>query len=103
MAGMGRGDQWKTRGENIVMLGLCVPAIVLLAVFVIGMSDRETTKSVLKNQGFTDIAIKGWTFFGCGRGDFYRTKFYAHSSTDSPTKGVVCCGLLKGCTIRYDH
>ena len=64
-------------------------------------TDNKGAVNALKAQGFDGIEIQGYSFFGCGEGDVYHTSFKACRDT-SCTTGVVCGGVLKGNTIRYN-
>ena len=60
------------------------------------------TERVLEANGYTNIRIEGYSFFGCGEEDDFSTKFSATSPFGQPVTGVVCSGFLKGSTIRFD-
>jgi hypothetical protein len=40
--------------------------------------------------------------FQCSEDDTFRTPFTAESSTGRQVTGVVCSGILKGATVRFD-
>lgn len=62
--------------------------------------DKAVT--ILEREGYENIEIRGYDFFGCSEDDFYHTGFTA-SKNDQVVNGVVCSGLFKGSTIRlYD-
>jgi len=67
----------------------------------IGCTDEEATKRHLHNAGYTNVVTTGYAFGACSKDDTYATEFHAVSPTGSYTEGAVCCGLLKGCTIRF--
>jgi len=67
----------------------------------IGCTDEEATKRHLHNAGYTNVAPTGYAFGACSKDDTYATEFHAVSPTGSYTEGAVCCGLLKGCAIRF--
>lgn len=75
--------------------------VIILAFTLIACSSPDDATRVLKAQGFTHIQTRG-AFFGCGRGEVFRTRFTAKSVTGESVTGVVCSGWLKGSTIRYD-
>lgn len=77
--------------------------ILLIAVLAItGCTDPTEATSVLKNNGFTDIKIEGYSFTGCSQDDVYHTEFIATGQSGNKVKGVVCGGWLKGSTIRFN-
>ncbi len=62
--------------------------------------DEDGAKRTLENQGYTEVKAEGYSLFGCGRGDAFRTEFTAKKG-DRQIEGVVCKGLfLKGSTVR---
>ena len=62
----------------------------------------KATTRLLAAQGFTDIKPGGYTLFGCGEDDIFRTRFSARSQDGYIVKGQVCRGLFKGSTVRFD-
>jgi len=74
--------------------------IVLLAVFA-GCTSVDRTKETLEKSGYHDIHVGGFAPFSCGEDDTFRTKFRATNPTEQKVEGVVCCGVLKGCTVRF--
>lgn len=78
------------------------PVALLFVALLTACSDSEGTKRALEAQGFDKIEVTGYRFFGCsGNQDVYHTGFEACRGAKCIT-GVVCSGLLKGGTIRYD-
>jgi hypothetical protein len=77
-------------------------AIALIALSLSGCTQPERTERVLAENGYTNVRITGYTFFGCGQGDAFHTEFVAVSPTGKTVSGVVCSGLFKGATIRFD-
>lgn len=65
-------------------------------------TKTDETERVLKNNGFTKIHLTGYQFFSCDGKDLFHTGFTAISPSGHPVKGVVCSGLLKGATIRFN-
>jgi hypothetical protein len=87
--------------------------ILALALSACRPSDDRAIEAV-RNAGFTDVQVTGSAFLACGSGDYARGAEFrarragpaqaAGSIWQSPANevnGVVCCGLLKRCTIRY--
>jgi len=75
--------------------------LLLTAVLLFACTDDRRSIEVLTNLGFYQIKITGHKFFVCSEEDTYSTGFTALTSKGSKVRGAVCCGILKGCTIRY--
>lgn len=71
------------------------------AVSLSACSASDASKDALQKQGFTDIVTTGWSPLSCGQDDFFSTGFTADNPNGQRVSGVVCCGLLKGCTVRF--
>lgn len=69
--------------------------------FALGCVDDGRGLQALEANGFTEVRMKGYAWVGCGNGDSYRTRFAATNSAGKRVYGVVCCGLYKGCTVRF--
>ncbi|OWZ90443.1 hypothetical protein B9J07_28060 [Sinorhizobium sp. LM21] len=64
--------------------------------------NPNDAKRALEAQGITGIQLGGYSVFGCAKGDHFSSKFTGVGVNGKPVSGVVCSGLLKGTTIRYD-
>ncbi|TAA12432.1 hypothetical protein EA658_10025 [Pseudoxanthomonas winnipegensis] len=77
---------------------------LLCAVLVAGCAmpaDRATR--ALEAVGLTDIHLGGYPFPStCAESDDFARTFRARSATGKPVTGVVCGGLIKGATVRFD-
>lgn len=62
--------------------------------------DKEQATVILQEEGYTNIQITGGSVMGCGEGDWKKTTFRAKNQAGNTVSGVVCCGMLKGCTVR---
>lgn len=83
---------------NIIVI-LCVLAfLVFLAV---PRTDAARTMTTLQNAGYSDIETTGHRYFACGQDDWYTTTFTAINPIGRSVEGVVCCGMLKDCTVRF--
>lgn len=60
----------------------------------------KDAKEILDAEGYTDIRTTGYAAFECGRNDWSATGFTATSITGYHVDGVVCCGMVKSCTVR---
>jgi hypothetical protein len=63
--------------------------------------DDSTSREVLGNAGYSDIEITGYEWGACSDSDNFSTGFKAKNPKGKKVSGVVCCGLLKRCTIRF--
>lgn len=77
--------------------------LLLSMVALVGCSKPDETRSILQNQGYTDIQTQGWSMWKCSKDDKFATKFTAKSPNGSNVSGVVCGGFFKGSTIRLDN
>jgi hypothetical protein len=59
-------------------------------------------RRVLEQQGYTEVKTGGYGWFTCDEKDTFSTKFTAKSPNGTYVSGVVCSGLLKGNTIRFN-
>lgn len=75
--------------------------VVAALLFSSCVTDTTDAKRALRNQGFTHINITGMSFFGCGKDDLPGRTFRAKNPHGDTVEGVVCCGILKGCTVRF--
>ncbi len=66
------------------------------------MTDENGARDTLKAAGLTPTEVGGYSWFGCGQGDVWKTRFKATNAQGVPTAGIVCKGLFKGTTIRYE-
>lgn len=76
---------------------LIIGLLVLMAI--VGCTDPDGAKRALERDGYTDIEITGFDFFGCGKDDTFQTGFRAKKRGHAVT-GVFCSGYFKGGTIR---
>jgi uncharacterized lipoprotein YehR (DUF1307 family) len=74
---------------------------VVLIVAMSGCTAENEARRVLENDGFTNIQLKGWSPFSCDQKDTFATGFEADKN-GRHVKGVVCSGVLKGATIRFN-
>lgn len=78
-------------------LKLCV---VFTLVNLSSCTDEAAARRTLDDEGYTDVQITGFRWFGCG--DDTSTGFTAKNTKGKPVDGVVCCGyLMKACTVRW--
>lgn len=78
----------------ILVIGLALSSLT-------GCTDEDGTRRALQQQGFYDIKTEGYAFFSCSNADSFATKFTAKNPAGQTVSGVVCCGWLKSCTVRW--
>lgn len=61
----------------------------------------DEANNALDNQGFTNVKVGKTDWWSCGKNDKYGRKFTATNGNNREVHGVVCCGIFKGCTIRW--
>lgn len=74
--------------------------MIIVVLITFNCSRPDSANKVLHQNGYTDIEITGWKFFGCDGNDFFSTGFKAKSPIGFPVSGNVCEGWFKGATIR---
>lgn len=77
-------------------------AMILICLELMSCTDPEKAVEVLQKQGYTNIEITGYEFGACAEEDVFHTGFIAVSPSGYAVGGVVCSGLLKGSTIRFE-
>lgn len=74
---------------------------ILALLLLTGCTDERASRAALESAGFSDITLTGYNWFGCGQDDSFATGFRAKNPAGRNVEGVVCCGLMKGCTVRW--
>lgn len=91
--------------KDEIKIALLFIAAIMLALAVSAMAgactDESGARRALESQGFTSITFTGYRWMSCGRDDDFATGFIATNPTGKRVDGVVCCGLMKGCTVRF--
>lgn len=82
-------------------------AAVAGLLLVSGCTRADHAREVLEAQGFKNVKVTGYRFFGCSTGkddsEPMHTGFEATGPTGKKVSGVVCEGVLfKNATVRYD-
>lgn len=85
----------------LVIFALNVPIISSLTLLAGCGVDEETLNEKVRAAGFTDVHPQGYVFFGCGNNDTFHEEFTAVNAQGHRIKGVLCCGWLKNCTVRF--
>lgn len=77
-------------------------AIALIALSLSGCTQPGRAERVLTENGYTDVEILGYAWFGCGQDDMFHTQFRAVAPSGKIVGGTVCSDWFKGATIRFD-
>lgn len=88
-------------GSGFLGFLLFAAFIVIVPLAMRSCTDADRTVSTLEAQGFTEVEPGGYTYFGCGHGDVFHTEFTATNANGNAVSGIVCCGWLKSCTVRF--
>lgn len=84
------------------MKKIFVSAFLALSLASCGVNVDRATRN-LEAQGLTNVKITGYSWFGCGQDDSFRSNFTATGVNGKPVEGSVCSGFWgKGTTIRFD-
>lgn len=75
--------------------------LALLVSLLVACTDEDNTVRTLEAHGFTEIRTTGYAPFACSKSDDFSTGFLATNPAGKRVEGTVCCGLLKGCTVRF--
>lgn len=75
--------------------------LLLLAALALSCTDEDRTRDTLRKSGFRDIHTGGFGWLECGEHDVFKTEFTATNGQGEVVTGVVCCGWLKSCTVRF--
>lgn len=75
-------------------------ALIFVATMLAACSDDAGAKKALAAQGYTNITINGYSWWGCDQHDAFRTAFKAIGPTGVAVTGVVCSSWVKGSTVR---
>jgi hypothetical protein len=76
--------------------------ILLTCLLLTGCTKPHEAYRVLTTSGYTNIYVGGYSYFMCGRDDWFRTRFTAIGVNGQPVSGAVCGGVFKGYTVRLE-
>lgn len=75
---------------------------LLLALFFAGCApDEATAIRAIKAVGLNHVKLGLYPFFQCANEDYFNSAFTAYTREGNKIKGAVCCGVFKGCTVRF--
>ena len=63
--------------------------------------SQDKVTEVLAPQGFTHVQVDSYAWLGCSKDDTFKSDFTAVSRDGTPVEGVICCGVIKSCTVRW--
>ncbi len=72
----------------------------LLALAACEASEGDSFRA-LEALGFESIKLQGAAPFACSDGDSFSQGFRAQNARGETVRGVVCCGFMKACTVRF--
>ena len=75
--------------------------MLLVVLMLLACSAPDASREALVKAGYTDIETGGWTPMACSDSDTFTTTFRAKNPAGGQVEGVVCCGWMKRCTIRF--
>lgn len=83
---------------------------LLIAVLLVGCEvSQSNAERVLRAEGLHHVTLNGYAWFACSDDDNFASNFVAYRTVldgggnpqEVRVEGVVCCGLMKSCTVRY--
>lgn len=76
-------------------------SVLFVIISLVSCTDSGESQRVLTDEGYEQIEITGYSPFKCGKDDMSSTGFRAKNAKGNVVTGTVCCGFLKGCTVRH--
>ena len=64
-------------------------------------TDTKEASRTLYKAGFKDVRVGDLSYWGCGQDDLMGRHFRAMNPSGDYVDGIVCCAMLKGCTVRF--
>lgn len=84
----------------IVISVICV---LTFAVFAGSNVDAGAVAEYARAEGWHSARVTGYSWYGCGQGDWFHTQFTAVGQNGQPISGIICSGLLsEGKTLRLN-
>lgn len=78
--------------------------ITMLSLFtavIYGIPQPGKAAAALRSAGMEPKSLNWASMFRCAEDDLTRHEFHAVDAEGKPVSGYICCGLLKGCTVRF--
>lgn len=74
----------------------------LSALFAGCFTGDDEARRAAEAAGMSDVRLDGTAWFACNSDqDKTGLRFTATNPRGQRVSGVVCCGILKGCTVRW--
>ena len=64
----------------------------------VSQSDLNRTATP---YGFTEAKVHDYAWFSCGEDYSFSSNFTAKNGKGEPVSGIICCGILKSCTLKF--
>lgn len=64
-------------------------------------TDHDETRNAAQALGLRDVVAGDLDPLKCGQDDKIGRSFTATNVNGDRVHGVVCCGIAKGCTVRF--
>ena len=74
---------------------------IAAALLLCACTNETDSMRTLRSSGFRDVRLTGWAPLTCSDKDTFSTGFEATNPAGERVSGVVCCGILKNCTVRF--
>lgn len=92
------------KDEHFAYILISIAAVFILVILLMNGSfttQSDETTATLASSGFTEMVLGKSALFACGEGDKVGRYFRARNPRGDMVSGIVCCGILKGCTVRF--
>jgi hypothetical protein len=97
-----RSPTWWRRVSRLAIAGFVAGLVVVIFWFVpVACTAPDATVETLRRAGYNSVEVGGYAWFACGEDDMFATRFSATNGNGARVEGVVCCGAIKNCTIRW--
>jgi len=62
---------------------------------------EDTARRAFDAAGLENPKLGGYAWLRCSEDDSFKSYFTATNAKGAHVEGVICCGLLKSCTLRF--
>jgi hypothetical protein len=77
--------------------------LIIIAMTISACTNPDNATRILRENGYTDVRMTGYSWYACSEDDIYHSGFQAKSPLGSQVAGTVCEGLFfKNSTIRFE-
>lgn len=92
-------------GGKTALLVVITVIVLVISLVVEGSGGCDVppdrVNSTLRAYGFTDAVITGHAWLECGDDYTLSSNFTAKNANGEPVSGVICCGYMKSCTLKF--